>query len=334
MSVLTLGVDMMGRFCWNDIAKILFFHDKMPAEESFLAVMCFFSYFCAMKENHLPSMTYRQLWQQLVPLYEEGEAKAIVRTVLETRMGMSMTDILCDGTSRMSEEERVGLERMMEQLREAVPVQYVLGEAPFMGRMMCVEPGVLIPRPETEVLCRWVMDDCRADQPRILDVGCGSGCIAVSLALEIPGAQVTAFDISAKALEMTARNASLLGAPVVVERRDALHLMAETGRWEVIVSNPPYICEGEATAMHRNVLDHEPHEALFVPDADPLLFYRAIARYAATALTDGGALFFECNPCYVPATVTMLGEIGFTEVQTREDQFGKLRFVKAGKYEK
>ena len=274
-------------------------------------------------------LTYMQLWQQLVPLYDANEAKAIVRTVLETRMGMSMTDILCDGTSKMDQEARTLLNDIMAQLRKTVPVQYVLGEAPFMGRLMCVEPGVLIPRPETEVLCQWVIDNCPVYQPRILDVGCGSGCIAVSLALEIKGAQVTAYDISQKALEITNRNAKLYGANVSTQQRDALQLEGENDVWDVIVSNPPYICRKEAVYMHHNVLDHEPHEALFVPDDDPLLFYRSIACYATTALSDDGALFFECNPTYLADVIIMLREMSFSELQTLEDQYGKVRFVKA-----
>ena len=287
-----------------------------------------------MKESVSPSLTYQQLWRQLVPLYDAGEAKAIVRTVLETRMGLSLADILCDGTSRLSGSERAELDRMMAQLASAIPVQYVLGEAPFMGRMMYVEPGVLIPRPETEVLCRWVMEDKYAAHPRILDIGSGSGCIAVTLALEVAGSQVSAYDVSSVALSVTRRNASRCGATVAAVCQDALHLDAVDDRWEIIVSNPPYICLRESADMHRNVVEHEPHEALFVPDDDPLLFYRAIACYAHRALCEGGTLFFECNSRYVDDVVVMLRRQGFVDVQTRADQFGKLRFVKAINHQK
>ena len=278
--------------------------------------------------------TYTQLWHRLTPLYDDGEAKAIVRTVLEQRFGMSMADILCYGTERMQDNERMLLEQMMHRLGEAEPVQYVLGEASFMGRRLHVEPGVLIPRPETEALCLWVEETWKDGAPAILDIGSGSGCIAVTLALDIPGAQVTAFDISQTSLKVTRHNATTLGASVTVVEKDILKAAeeTETGQsYDVIVSNPPYICKHEAQAMHPNVLQHEPDVALFVPDNDPLLFYKAIARYARRTLRRGGQLFLECNPDHLADTVLMLEDAGFQHVETREDPFGKPRFAKGSK---
>ena len=278
----------------------------------------------------MKAVTYLQLWHRLTPLYDDGEAKAIVRTVLEEHFGLSMADILCYGTERMKDGERTLLELMMRRLEESEPVQYVMGEASFMGRRLHVEPRVLIPRPETEALCSWVEETWRDDAPAILDIGSGSGCIAVTLALDIPGAQVTAFDISQKALEVTRRNATALGANVTVVEKDILKAAeeAETERgYDIIVSNPPYICKHEAQAMHPNVLQHEPDIALFVPDNDPLLFYKAIAQYARRALRHGGQLFLECNPDHLADTVLMLEDTCFQHVETREDPFGKSRFA-------
>ena len=249
-------------------------------------------------------MTYQQLWKSLTPLYDSGEAQAIVRTLLEERFGMTMTDILCDGLSRLDNQQQQWLSTMMQRLGKAEPVQYVLGEAPFMQRMMKVGPGVLIPRPETETLCQWILDDAHPAHPQLMDVG-------------------------ERALGITRANADAHHAPVVVERRDALALKSEDERWDIIVSNPPYIRESEAAIMHPNVTRHEPREALFVPDNDPLLFYRAIARYATTALRHGASIYFECNTALVEATAQLLNDIGLVNVVTRDDQFGKPRFIKA-----
>ena len=274
-------------------------------------------------------MTYTQLWQSLTPLYDAGEARAIVRLVLEDRFGMSMTDLLCDGTNKMSAADLDRLMQMMSRLRDAEPVQYVLGEAWFMGRLFQVEPGVLIPRPETEILCQRVIADATATCPEILDIGCGSGCIAVTLALELNGSALTAYDISPTALAVTKRNALALGAAVAIEKHDALHLAEEPHRWDVIVSNPPYICHSEQSAMHVNVTRYEPTEALYVPDDDPLLFYTAIADYAAVSLRSSGKLYFECNPLYLNNIATMLALKGFSSIKNHEDQFGKKRFIQA-----
>ena len=276
------------------------------------------------------SFSYAEMWQRLTPLYEAGEAKAIVRTLMEEHFDMSLSDLLCDGTSRLDADQQTELEAMMQRLEKTDPLQYVLGEAWFMGRRLYVEPGVLIPRPETEVLCQWVIER-QSDARRVLDIGCGSGCIAISLALALPSAAVTAWDISSKALDVTRRNASALRAEVSVEQHDVLNLdvnnKQELGRWDVIVSNPPYICESEAAAMHPNVVRHEPSLALFVPDTDPLLFYSVIARYATGALREGGALFFECHEGNVEQVAALLRQQYFTDVETRQDQFGKPRFV-------
>lgn len=287
-----------------------------------------------MERNY--NTTFAELWRSLTPLYEPGEAKAIVRTLMETRFAMSMADILCYGTAQMSDNDRILLGCMMQRLATGEPVQYVLGEALFAGRLFHVESGVLIPRPETETLCQWVCDTCHTPNPKILDIGCGSGCIAVTLALDIAGAQVSACDISATALKVTQQNAKALGANIRTLQTDILkmaHADTETGTWnepfDIIVSNPPYICRSEADSMHHNVLSHEPHLALFVPDDDPLRFYKAIALCAKEWLNTNGMLFLECNPAHIDETAEMLHSHGFGIVEAKKDPFGKNRHLKA-----
>lgn len=287
-------------------------------------------------------MTYENLWRPLAAIYGSGEAKAIVRYVLDVRFGMSATDIYCGKVTQLSAEDCRELQKMTDRLMTAEPVQYVLGQADFCGRTMKVGPGVLIPRPETEELCEWIVasnEKYRASdtfseketaniRPTILDIGTGSGCIAITLSLDIPSAKVSAWDISADALSFARLNAAALGAEVTFETQDALVPPDDTARWDIIVSNPPYICQRERTDMERNVVDHEPHQALFVPDDDPLLFYRAIARYAARSLKRDGRLYFEINPLFAGDIQTMLHGCGFTMTETRSDSFGKERFVK------
>lgn len=281
-------------------------------------------------------MRYRDLWQRLLSLYDEREAKAIVRLVLEERFGLTLAEMfgdieIRDNRYKIGEEE---LENMMCRLEQGEPVQYVLGEAWFCGRRFHVEPGVLIPRPETEMLVEWGLEDERLkikDEGLIdvLDIGTGSGCIAISLALGLPSASVVAWDVSDTALRIARANAEQLGAEVSFVKQDALAAPDDIARWDVIVSNPPYVCASEAAQMESHVLEHEPHEALFVPDNDALLFYRAIARYASRALKPGGRLFFEINPLYAAELSSLLKSMGFAEVELRDDQFGKCRMIKA-----
>lgn len=281
-------------------------------------------------------MTYNELWQRLTSIYDEGEAKAIVRMVLDVRFRMSMTDIICGKVTQLSEEDTLSLQKIINQLAQAEPVQYVLGTADFGGRPFHVEPGVLIPRPETEKLCRWITADhnlpyCGLQPPeplRALDIGTGSGCIAVTLALDLWNAAVSAWDISADALLIARKNAHRLGAKVDFRLQDALHPEGND-EWDIIVSNPPYICEKEKEQMAKNVLDYEPQIALFVPDEDPLRFYRAIASYAIDTLRADGALYFEINPIYAAQMQEMLKDVGFRQTVIREDQFGKQRFTKS-----
>lgn len=298
-------------------------------------------------------MTYNQLWKRLTVIYNEREAQAIVRTVLDALFGMSLTDICLGKVTQLSADDTTRLEKIMQRLEKSEPVQYVLGSEWFAGRLFDVAPGVLIPRPETEDLVKWACDEAKekekednskeergkeekevskkgeeAPHPSILDIGTGSGCIAITVALALPQARVTAWDISTDALAIAAGNAHRLGASVRFEHQDALSAPDDKERWDVIVSNPPYICDKERADMSDNVLSYEPELALFVPDSDPLLFYRAIARYASKALKPGGRLLFETNTAYAHEVAQAMADEGFTAIEVRNDCFGKPRMVK------
>lgn len=276
-------------------------------------------------------MTYRELWRTLEPLYGNGEARAITDYVLDVCFGLSKADILCGAVEEMTAEKTAELNKIFGRLMEGEPVQYVLGRAEFCGRWFDVRPGVLIPRPETEELCAWITADSKASaNPKVLDIGTGSGCIAITLQLDMPESKVTAWDISADALDVARENAKQLGANVNFVKLDALNAKPE-GEWDVIVSNPPYICEKEKKDMAVNVLEHEPHTALFVPDADPLLFYRTITRLAVQTLSKGGRLYFEINPIYADDTCRMMRAEGMTAVELRSDMYGKQRMAKGVK---
>ena len=284
--------------------------------------------------SNIKMKTYQQFWQSLIPLYDAGEAQAIVRTVLDVEYGMTLTDIICGKVNELSSDEERNLEEIIARLQNGEPVQYVLGEADFAGRTFHVEPGVLIPRPETAELCQWIEEEVSSldadERKQILDICTGSGCIAITLGLNIPNSEVTGWDISEDALRIAQGNVEMLKAGNVrIEYQDALMLPKAAEAADIIVSNPPYICEKEKADMEKNVLEHEPSIALFVPDEDPLKFYRAIAEYASSALKSEGALYFEINPIYEKETWEMLEELGFKDIETKEDAFGKKRMMKA-----
>lgn len=299
-------------------------------------------------------MSYEQFWQSLTARYDVGEARAVARMVLEVGFGLSMTQLLCDGLSNLSEAELLRLSEMQQRLLKGEPVQYVLGVADFGPHQLQVATGVLIPRPETYELCEEIVKDFSESSEnsesseiselsappspmRILDLGTGSGCIACTLAAELPVAEVTACDIAPEALAIARENARELGVSVRFVQGDMLNpdrsveLAPERIKinWDVIVSNPPYICMEEAALMEPHVLEHEPHQALFVPDDDPLLFYRAIADYATKTLRHGGTLYLELNAHYAEDCRQLFIQNGFADVRLMEDQFGKLRFLKA-----
>lgn len=289
-------------------------------------------------------MTYSEIWHRIATSYDDGEARAIARILIEELFGLSYADIVCGATEQLSADDTLRLDTAVRRIEQGEPLQHVLGYADFCGNRFSVNGSVLIPRPETE----WLVDEgaklmngCIASDEtqhkaphspkRILDIGTGSGCIAISLKLRLGDAYVEAWDISEEALRTAQDNADALKAEVVFRKRDALRADNTAAPWDLIVSNPPYICDSERSAMDDNVLLHEPHTALFVPDDDPLRFYRAIARYALLTLNIGGSLLFECNTRYAEATGTMLRDMGFEEVTVSDDCFNLPRFVRGRK---
>ena len=268
--------------------------------------------------------------RRLQQVYSSGEARAVARVLLEDGFQLSQTDILLGKDSELSAEQRLRLEKCVERLLAGEPVQYVTGLCYFLNRPFSVRPGCLIPRPETEDLVSAIVESVKQRPLRVLDIGTGSGCIAVSLALELgASAQVEAWDISEDALAIARENAKNLDSIVKFRLMDVLESPDSSASFDLIVSNPPYVRELEKAEMEANVLQHEPALALFVPDDDPLIFYRAIANYAFRHLTPGGILWFETNRYLTADTADLLKHIGFSQVETLTDRFGHPRHLKA-----
>lgn len=263
--------------------------------------------------------------------YGATEGYALYRMVMEECFGLTHTDILLGKDSQISEENQTRLLKITSRLLKNEPVQYILGYTYFCGHKFVVRPGVLIPRPETELLVQKATELCHSIDgiatPEVLDIGTGSGCIAVSMALA--GCHVTAMDISEDALGIAMENAANLNAEVVFMHENILQPSHTDKQWNIIASNPPYICLHEAEEMERNVLDYEPHNALFVPDTDPLIFYRAIASYAMSHLSPGGWLCIEINQAYAYEMKSLLSSFGFKDVTILQDQYGKDRIAYA-----
>lgn len=265
----------------------------------------------------------------LVPMYGERESQWMVRDIFEEVKGYSAVDLVVRRDEVMSDFIVSRVRDMLARLAQNEPIQHILGYAHFCGNRFEVTGATLIPRPETQELVDRIVDENVQSDLRVLDVGTGSGCIAISLARALRFAQVKAIDISHEALAVARRNAEQLKAKVDFELRDALTLVDDGSRYDIIVSNPPYIADSERADMRANVLDYEPHSALFVPDDDPLKFYVAITRYALVALADGGCLYFEINPLYVSQMVDMLNRYGFMQVEVIKDVTARDRFIKA-----
>ena len=291
-------------------------------------------------------MNHRELIAALTPLHGAGEARAIVRMVMEERFGLSQTDLLLGKDTDLSANDRTELEKIAERLLAGEPVQHVLGYAYFCGRRFRVTPDVLIPRPETETLTRWAIEDLHvlsraAKDMQVLDLCTGSGCIAITLALAFPAAHVVGVDISPAALAIARENATTLGAHNVTfiecdVLADPSHLSSLIPQPSplgdhrgLLISNPPYVRASEAADIHPTVLHHEPSLALFVPDDDPLLFYRAIARIGQQLLPPGAPVFVEINAALASETRHLFTAAGYADVQLRDDQFSRPRMLKA-----
>lgn len=263
--------------------------------------------------------------------YPVREAANLSRILCCEVLGQSRVDYYLGKDITLSPNEAKELDAILARLCKYEPIQYVQGTARFLGRDFRVAPGVLIPRPETEELVEAMLEEIPADG-RLLDVGTGSGCIAVTLSKELPQAQVTAWDVSADALALAELNNRLLQASVRFEQRDVLTCRPRAEEcYDVIVSNPPYVTEAERKEMEPNVLDWEPSLALFVPDSDPLRFYRRIGELGRDLLAEGGRLYFEINWAYGDATAGLLRSQGYANACIRRDIAGNDRFVIAEK---
>lgn len=283
--------------------------------------------------------TITYIRHSLQEIYPSGELQALIRIIMESVCGLTTCQLLVGKDRDLSEKERSKIEEIVEGLRRQQPIQYLLGEALFHGLTLKVTPAVLIPRPETAELVDLILQDWPAESaPRLLDIGTGSGCIAIALAKALPKAKVEAMDVSPEALEVAQANARTQEVEIRFRQADILKIATEaiSGVGIVgnvgldgIVSNPPYILQKESAQMERNVLAYEPHLALFVPDDDPLRFYRAIADYARIALRPGGRLYFEINPLCVEAMVELLQAKQFGAIEIMCDFYGKSRFIRA-----
>lgn len=268
---------------------------------------------------------------RLAPTYGESEARWMVRIIMQELKGYSRVELAVKADAEVSDYLIAKVSGIVDRLLTGEPLQYIFGATEFYGLRLAVSPAVLIPRPETaELVDLIVRENARRQDLRVLDVCTGSGCIAVALARNLPFAQVEAIDISGDALDVACSNAASLKVKVSFRQADALRLPSEQEpRFDIVVSNPPYVLDSERVEMSANVLDHEPHIALFVPDSDPLRFYLSIAAYAMTALTAGGRLYFELNTLTSESLVRELRSAGWTDVVILPDTDGKRRFLSA-----
>lgn len=265
----------------------------------------------------------------LEPKYGPGEARALVRTMFEELNGYTPVDLVVRGDVPVTDWLQRKVDDTVRRLLDNEPIQYIFGTARFHGLKLKVTPDVLIPRPETEEMVDLIADSAgKRTDLHVLDVCTGSGCIALALARTLPFSHIDAIDLSEKALAVARKNNEMLRCSVNFIRDDALKLKPSTEPlYDIIVSNPPYIAESERSSMHNNVLDHEPAMALFVPDDDPLRFYRAITRYAVGALLPGGELWFEINPHYAAEMKDMMAAEGLNDVQIIADMQKLQRFA-------
>lgn len=269
--------------------------------------------------------------QELAALYDPQETEAITLTVLTELLNSSKGIIKAFPEKELTLTQQEEINNILIQLKTGKPLQYALGYAEFYGLKFIVNPATLIPRPETEELVQWALSSVAAAEVNILDIGTGSGCIAISIKKNIPNAQVTAIDISPEALHIAKQNAVMNEVEINFIEADILNKKSEIEipKSEIIISNPPYVTLEDKKRMHVNVIDFEPHTALFVPENDSLLFYNAITDYALNNLVKGGLLFFEINESLGKETVELLENKGFKDVELRQDMSGKDRMVRA-----
>ena len=275
---------------------------------------------------------FEQFKLDLKRLYDEREISSLTKLAIGEITGFSNAKIKAFPELEISDDEKTKLTNILIVLKTGKPIQYILGKTEFYGLQFLVNPSVLIPRPETEELVDWVINSLYTEinNGHILDIGTGSGCIAISLKKHLPSFKVSGIDISAAAIQTASENAKLNHAEVNFLDEDILNPKAIISeKYKVIISNPPYVTLLDKRQMHTNVTDFEPHNALFVPENDPLIFYRAIVNFALSQLEQNGLLFFEINESYGQETVNLFNELGFKDIILRKDMSGRDRMVKA-----
>ena len=273
-----------------------------------------------------------QFIYMLTPIYDAGEAESFFYLILEEKQKLKRIDLALQPDLLFSEEEIVVWNSILEELKKEIPIQYLLGSTSFYGLDFEVNPNVLIPRPETEELVEWIIRNNSKIEKfkdlKILDIGTGSGCIAISLAKNLPNATVSAIDVSEKALATAKKNAQNNSVNVSFINQNILQAEDLKLQFDIIVSNPPYVRNLEKEEIKKNVLDNEPHLALFVEDEDALIFYKKIAQLAQKNLTANGMLFFEINQYLGPETVALLEELQFKDIELRKDMYGNDRMIR------
>jgi release factor glutamine methyltransferase len=281
-----------------------------------------------------PKTLQNQLIEKLKSTYGEREASNLSNLLLDHFCEINRMAIAMDNASEVASTKLEDLEKAMDQLLINVPIQHIIGEVEFYGCRIKTDGRALIPRPETEELVDWICQENELDAPNILDIGTGTGCIPIALKKAIPGAHVKGVDISTKALALAQENAKINSVEVKFSELDVLKTDLPFQKLDIIVSNPPYIPIKEMDSMDSNVVDFEPKLALFVSDEDPLIFYRVIAEQAIQHLNLGGILYFEIHENFGQMLVTLMEEIGFTNVTLKQDLQGKDRMIQAQKYYK
>ena len=273
-----------------------------------------------------------QFIQELLPIYDAGEAESFFYLILEEKRNLKRIDLALNPELTFSNDEIEVWNLILNQLKKEIPIQYLLGKTSFYGLEFEVNPNVLIPRPETEELVEWIIQSqkskAESQKIKILDIGTGSGCIAISLAKNLPNAQVFAIDVSEKALATAQKNTKRNGVNVVFIEKNILETYDLEQHFDIIVSNPPYVRELEKQEIKKNVLDNEPHLALFVNDNDALIFYRKIAELAQKNLSPNGQLFFEINQYLGKEMIDLLKKMGFKNIELRKDIYGNDRMIK------
>ncbi len=269
--------------------------------------------------------TARQKFQDI---YDAEESRVMAQSLMEHHTGLDVARQTLSKQELLGDDILTNLNRSMERVLQHEPLQYILGHTWFYGLKIGVEPGVLIPRRETEELVDWVVRFCKPGT-KLLDVGTGSGCIAIAVKYEIPDCDVIAWDIEEGALDVARRNAQDLKVDITFQKQDILTAKLPKAKWDIIVSNPPYVTNAEKSLMQPNVLDYEPETALFVEDSNPLIYYETIASFARNHLAKNGLLFFEINEHYPEEILKLLKQMGFENTELRNDMQGKPRMVKA-----